>query len=48
MVRVTEFEIVRDYVIRVTFDDQTEQTINFEPVLVPSALRTNEIAAIGG
>jgi hypothetical protein len=33
MVRVTEFEIVGDYVIRVTFDDKTEQTINFEPVL---------------
>ena len=33
MVRVTEFEIVKDYVIRVTFDDKVEQTINFEPVL---------------
>ena len=33
MVRVTKFEIVKDYVIRVTFDDKTEQTINFEPVL---------------
>ena len=33
MVRVTEFEIVGDYVIRVTFDDKVEQTINFEPVL---------------
>ncbi len=33
MVRVTKFEIVGDYVIRVIFDDQTEQTINFEPVL---------------
>ncbi len=33
MVHVTEFEIVGDYVIRVTFDDKTEQTINFEPVL---------------
>ena len=33
MVRVTGFEIVGDYVIRVIFDDKTEQTINFEPVL---------------
>ena len=33
MIRVTEFEIVRDYVIRVIFEDKTEQTINFEPVL---------------
>ena len=33
MVRVTEFEIVGDYVIRIAFDDETEQTINFEPVL---------------
>ena len=33
MTRVTEFEIVGDYVIRVIFDDKTEQTINFEPVL---------------
>ena len=33
MVHVIEFEIVRDYVIRVVFDDKTEQTIDFEPVL---------------
>lgn len=33
MIRVTGFEIVGDYVIRVIFDDKTEQTINFEPVL---------------
>ena len=33
IVGVTEFEIVDDYVIRVVFDDKTEQTINFEPVL---------------
>ena len=33
MARVTGFEIVGDYVIRVIFDDKTEQTINFEPVL---------------
>lgn len=33
MVRVTEFEIVGDYIIRVVFDDKSKQTINFEPVL---------------
>ena len=31
--RVTQFEIVGDYIIRLTFDDQTEQTIDFEPIL---------------
>lgn len=31
---VTDFEIVGDYTIRVTFDDRTEQTINFAPVLL--------------
>ena len=31
--RVTRFEIVDDYIIRVTFDDHTEQIIDFEPVL---------------
>jgi hypothetical protein len=31
--RVTAFEIVSDYTLRVRFDDQTEQTINFRPVL---------------
>lgn len=30
---VTDFEIVGDYTLRVTFDDKTEQIINFEPVL---------------
>lgn len=33
MVRVIEFEIVGDHVIRVVFDVKTEQTINLEPVL---------------
>jgi len=31
---VTNFEIVADYTLRVRFDDGTEQTINFEPVLL--------------
>lgn len=31
--RVLSFEIVSPYVIRVQFDDETEQTINFKPVL---------------
>jgi hypothetical protein len=31
--RVTHFEIVGDYTIRLTFDDQTEQIIDFEPIL---------------
>jgi len=31
--RVVVFEIVSDYMLRVQFDDQTEQTINFRAVL---------------
>lgn len=31
--RVVAFEIVTDYTLRVRFDDQTEQIINFRPVL---------------
>ena len=31
--RVQSFEIVAPYTLRVQFDDNTEQTINFEPVL---------------
>ena len=31
--RVQSFEIVAPYTLRVQFDDQTEQVINFEPVL---------------
>jgi len=31
--KVTGFEIVGDYIIRVTFDDDTEQVIDFELVL---------------
>ena len=31
--RVTAFEIVGDYTIRLHFNDGTEQVINFEPIL---------------
>lgn len=31
--RVTAFEIIGDYTLRVHFDDGTEQIIDFEPVL---------------
>jgi hypothetical protein len=31
--RVQSFAIVGPHTLRVTFDDKTEQTINFEPVL---------------
>lgn len=31
--RVTNFEIVGDYTLRVEFDDDTEQTIDFRPVM---------------
>lgn len=31
--RVTKFEIVADYTLRVEFDDGSEQTIDFRPVL---------------
>ncbi len=31
--RVKSFEIVGDYMLRMQFDDQTEQVIDFEPVL---------------
>ena len=31
--RVQLVEIVADYTLRVSFDDQTEQTIDFRPVL---------------
>ncbi len=30
---ITEFEIVAPYTLRIMFDDNTEQIINFEPVL---------------
>ncbi|MBI4675681.1 MAG: DUF2442 domain-containing protein [Chloroflexi bacterium] len=31
--RVIGFEIIGDYLLRVRFDDDAEQVINFEPVL---------------
>jgi hypothetical protein len=31
--RVTDYAIVGDYTLRIRFDDGTEQTIDFEPVL---------------
>ncbi len=33
MAKVTEFEIVGDYTVRVLFDDGAQQVIDFEPVL---------------
>ena len=33
IVRVTSFEIVAPYTLRVRFDDSTEQVIDFKPVL---------------
>ncbi len=30
---ITEFEIVAPYTLRVKFNDDTEQTIDFEPIL---------------
>lgn len=32
--RVQSFDIVSPYTLRIRFDDETEQIINFEPVLV--------------
>jgi hypothetical protein len=31
--RVTAFDVVADYTLRVRFDDETEQTIDFRPIL---------------
>ena len=31
--RITSFEIVAPYTLRIRFDDQTEPTINSEPIL---------------
>ena len=30
---ITRFEIVADYTLRILFDDNTQQTVNLEPVL---------------
>lgn len=32
--RVESFDILSPYTVRIRFDDETEQIINFEPVLV--------------
>lgn len=32
--RVTHFEFVGDYTLRLLFNDETEQVIDFEPILV--------------
>jgi len=37
--RVRSFEIVAAYTLRVQFDDQTEQIINFHPVLAGELYR---------
>ncbi|MCI0377891.1 MAG: DUF2442 domain-containing protein [Gemmataceae bacterium] len=37
--RVRSFEIVAPYTLRVQFDDQTEQIINFEPILAGEPYR---------
>lgn len=31
--RVTAFDIVADYTLRIRFDDESEQTIDFRPIL---------------
>jgi hypothetical protein len=31
--RVTDFEIAGQYILRITFDDETQRVIDFEPVL---------------
>jgi Protein of unknown function (DUF2442) len=37
--QVTSFTIVAPYTLRVIFDDQSEQTINFQPVLAGELYR---------
>ena len=37
--RVTAFEIVAPHILRVRFDDDTEQTIDFHPVLAGELYR---------
>ena len=31
---IVDFEIINNYTMRVTFDDRSEQTIDFEPILL--------------
>src|SRR5207245_1744834 len=44
--RVRSFQIVAPYTLRVRFDDQTEQVIDFEPVLAGELLRPLRNAAL--
>src|SRR5213079_38075 len=44
--RVKSFEIMGPYTLRVQFDDQTEQVINFEPVLAGELYRPLRDAAL--
>lgn len=37
--RVTSFQIVGAYKLQITFDDRTEQTIDFEPILAGELYR---------
>jgi hypothetical protein len=37
--RVTSFQIVAPYTLRVQFDDSTEQTIDFQPILAGELYR---------
>jgi hypothetical protein len=37
--RVTSFQIVAPYTLRVQFDDKTEQTIDFQPILAGELYR---------
>jgi hypothetical protein len=37
--RVVSFEIIGPYIIRVGFDDQTEQVIDFQPILAGELYR---------
>jgi hypothetical protein len=37
--RVSSFEILSSYTLRVRFDDRTEQVINFEPILAGELYR---------
>jgi len=42
--RVTEFDIVAPYTLRIRFDDQSEQRIDFRPVLAGELYAHSEIS----
>ena len=44
--RVTSFQFVGPYTLRVQFDDQTEQVIDFEPVLAGELYRPLRDSAV--